>query len=691
MSSAILPIEPDLSALAAEINAAHRAAQEYASKAVERALQAGDLLIEAKSRLAHGEFGPWCKRHCPDISIRTIQNYMRVARELPVEKRTDAHLGLNEALRTLRRLDEPTDEEQADRFDRMTKAAEQARHEKMVKRLGSVPFESKVFDVADHLSDKGHLADMERCVEHLDTLSKPELEKLGDFLKRQQSEKAARIDAVIQRIDTLTQPVEKDITPTLPALPSPRPATPAINKQKPSFILLDDWLKLPDSERAGALLPGDPGGAFNRQENDSIEWAQWTWNPVTGCRAECPFCYARDIAHRFFEAKFDPAFYPSRLLAPARTKVPDIANNEIAYRNVFTCSMADLFGRWVPSEWIEAVLQQVRDNPQWNFLFLTKYPKRLAEFTFPNNAWLGATVDCQARVKATEDAFEKIDGGTRWLSIEPLLQPLKFTRLNLFDWLVIGGASASTQPPATPEWRPPFEWIIDLHQQAHRAGCRVYHKANMYERVKDFPWTEPTRKPLPEPFHYLPSLPNSPALPSATQTIEEDITPATSKSIEEIVGEDYYVVSRSLDSAKYGLTSLARHICHVLGDNQWHEPIWRVRVLHDGKIVELDKFEDYLLKPVRDGFGLSSLYAIDAAMKGVGREGELALDAIRKEIPDWNDRVNKQNPNKPSIDDLLAVWNNASDDIRYEFTQTAHIESFIILHKMKLEEEFFHN
>ena len=30
-----------------------------------------------------------------------------------------------------------------------------------------------------------------------------------------------------------------------------------------------------------------------------IEWCSHTWNPVTGCRHDCPYCYARRIATRF--------------------------------------------------------------------------------------------------------------------------------------------------------------------------------------------------------------------------------------------------------------------------------------------------------------------------------------------------------------------------------------------------------
>ena len=30
-----------------------------------------------------------------------------------------------------------------------------------------------------------------------------------------------------------------------------------------------------------------------------IEWCDSTWNPITGCRHKCPYCYARRMAERF--------------------------------------------------------------------------------------------------------------------------------------------------------------------------------------------------------------------------------------------------------------------------------------------------------------------------------------------------------------------------------------------------------
>ena len=38
-----------------------------------------------------------------------------------------------------------------------------------------------------------------------------------------------------------------------------------------------------------------------------IDWATMSWNPVTGCRHGCPYCYARRTAHRFDAGRADPA------------------------------------------------------------------------------------------------------------------------------------------------------------------------------------------------------------------------------------------------------------------------------------------------------------------------------------------------------------------------------------------------
>jgi protein gp37 len=130
----------------------------------------------------------------------------------------------------------------------------------------------------------------------------------------------------------------------------------------------------------------------------------------------------------------------------------------------------------------------------------------MAEFNVPENVWMGATVDLQARVKATEEGFANVNSKVRWLSCEPMLEPLRFQHLDRFDWLVIGGASRTSK---TPDWSPPFVWIVDLVKQARDAGVKVYFKTNIFgnnARILELPFDapiEPDPVESPAVFHYL--------------------------------------------------------------------------------------------------------------------------------------------------------------------------------------------
>jgi protein gp37/ParB-like chromosome segregation protein Spo0J len=268
-----------------------------------------------------------------------------------------------------------------------------------------------------------------------------------------------------------------------------------------------EWAAMPAAEQAAYLAHRNPEAKLNAQksgEDDNlIDWAKWTWNPITGCLHNCPYCYARDISERFagtpaFPNGFAPTFRADRLAAPLNARPRN--NDDLREGRIFTGSMTDLFGRWVPAEWIEASLSVMRLTPQWEFLMLTKFPKRMAEFDIPANAWAGTSVDCQTRVTSAEAAFADIGGKYHWLSCEPLIEPLRFQHLDRFHLLVIGGASASS---STPKWIPPYAWIDDLRRQADEVGCAVYIKSNLYLKEDPGGSRYGFFDRAPEVFHYL--------------------------------------------------------------------------------------------------------------------------------------------------------------------------------------------
>ena len=205
-----------------------------------------------------------------------------------------------------------------------------------------------------------------------------------------------------------------------------------------------------------------------------IEWTGSTWNPITGCdkvSPGCDHCYAERMARRLqamgvakYRNGFKVTLHPDVLSAPIRWKKPHL---------VFVNSMADIFHKDVPIEYIQRIFEVMRSCPQHVFQVLTKRSKRMVrvsgQLPWPDNVWLGVTVET-ARYRFRIDDLRKTPARIKWLSLEPLLGPLGEVDLTDIDWAVVGGESG---PGARPVQE---EWILEIRRRCRRSGTAFFFK-----------------------------------------------------------------------------------------------------------------------------------------------------------------------------------------------------------------------
>lgn len=254
---------------------------------------------------------------------------------------------------------------------------------------------------------------------------------------------------------------------------------------------------------------------MNKQGPGKIDWTDYSWSPVTGCYHACWYCYARKIAERFstdlvafndfyspaytqgkpiyetmsqhgaFPFSFAPTFYPARLSEPAKVRKPS---------KIFVVSAGDLFGDWVPGEWVAQVMDVVRANPRHTFQFLTKNPKALAWLNpWPANAWVGVSVTRWSDMERALAWLTNVEAPVRFVSAEPLMGPLFGMAEDLdwgaIQWLILG---AMTGPGAEDE-EPPVWWGEQAVEAARARGIAVWVKDSLpwYENVSKRPKERP--------------------------------------------------------------------------------------------------------------------------------------------------------------------------------------------------------
>lgn len=243
-----------------------------------------------------------------------------------------------------------------------------------------------------------------------------------------------------------------------------------------------------------------------------IDWADSTWNPVTGCLHGCKYCYARRIAARFGAAGMESHGIYSLDLPVCKTDDPDSHREPYPFgfaptfhryrlddyvkkvrRTIFVCSMADLFGKWVPDDWIIEVLNACEQAKQHRYLFLTKNPIRYLWLALDGNLpcehefWYGQTcltaADWEGHLPSLFNSF---------CSIEPLVGEFgRFKTWNPPKWVIIGAETGNRKEKVIPRKL----WVQNIVYQCNELRIPVFMKESIRELMGDEfiqqkPWYE---------------------------------------------------------------------------------------------------------------------------------------------------------------------------------------------------------
>jgi hypothetical protein len=206
-------------------------------------------------------------------------------------------------------------------------------------------------------------------------------------------------------------------------------------------------------------------------------------------------------------------------------------------QTIFVCSMADLFGDWVSTDWKIEVFQAVHEAPQHNYIFLTKNPfgygiwptKQHKHFddvaARTDNIWLGVTYTGVERHKPGEPV-DHLDINTNFwylwrmsraitpgrhhtfLSVEPLgcdICEVEDERKGgkllehfltpdwgrpLYEWVIAGVETGNRSKKR--ECRK--EWVDELADLCDRAGIPIFMKDSLVPIMgeknmrRQFPW-----------------------------------------------------------------------------------------------------------------------------------------------------------------------------------------------------------
>lgn len=163
-------------------------------------------------------------------------------------------------------------------------------------------------------------------------------------------------------------------------------------------------------------------------------------------------------------------------------------------KTIFVCSMADLFGDWVPDEWIKKVVRRLQGCLRAQIPVPHQKPSALHPtvrgglLPAGDEFWYGSTT-----TERDVPMFWSDEHHT-FASIEPILGPLgnpKKDIMESMDWFILGAETGNRKDKVVPK----REWIEGVVEQAKALGKPVFMKDSMKpiwgdDIITEFPWSE---------------------------------------------------------------------------------------------------------------------------------------------------------------------------------------------------------
>ncbi len=252
-------------------------------------------------------------------------------------------------------------------------------------------------------------------------------------------------------------------------------------------------------------------------KNSKIEWTDNTENiiRIKGSRAYyctkvspgCKNCYAETMSRRLAAMGHDAVTYEYKVMKepPAlelrRDILADWAKRKHSQK-LFVSSMTDVFGEFVPDEWVFEMLDAMIEATLQTFQVLTKRAGRMRELVnaycdregfaqLPAHIWLMVSVENQQYADERIPELLATQCSVRGLSVEPLLGSVDLMISNggampEIDWVIVGGESGYGARPIHPEW------VRGLRDQ-----CKENDIAFFFKQWGEWvPWEEDAQPPF---------------------------------------------------------------------------------------------------------------------------------------------------------------------------------------------------